>query len=258
MLRKVESHHTTASSREQLILEHLPQVRLIARRIHQSLPCNVNLEDLISAGTVGLITAIDRFDPEQGVKLKTYAEYKIRGAILDSLRTADWAPRLQRKHGRLIEAAIASLQKRLHREPSEDEVAAELGIGVDEYREWAAGVHGLTVGSLDSVASEEGGRDLLQTIAAGNEWLPSEILESSELRRLVVRALERMPQAERKVLTLYFAEELTLREISRIMQLHESRISQLKSQGIGRLRTFMTTRWPDRGQQATRAARVAA
>jgi RNA polymerase sigma factor for flagellar operon FliA len=251
MLRKVES-------REQLILEHLPQVRLIAKRIHQSLPSNVNLEDLISAGTVGLITAIDRFDPEQGVKLKTYAEYKIRGAILDSLRTADWAPRLQRKHSRLIESAIASLEKRLHRRPSEDEVAVELGISMDEYREWAAEVHGLTVGSLDSTTSEEDGRDLLQTIAAGDQWLPSEILETSELRRLVVRALERMPQPERKVLTLYFGQEMTLRDISRIMELHESRISQLKSQGIGRLRTFLTSRWPERGQHTGRAARAAA
>jgi RNA polymerase sigma factor for flagellar operon FliA len=245
-------------SREQLILEHLPQVRLIARRIHQSLPCNVNLEDLVSAGTVGLITAIDRFDPEQGVKLKTYAEYKIRGAILDSLRTADWAPRLQRKHGRLIESAVASLEKRLHRSPSEEEVAAELGISMEEYREWAAGVHGLTVSSLDSASSEDSGRDLLQTIAAGDQWLPSEILETSELRRLVVRALERMPQPERKVLTLYFAQEMTLRDISRVMQLHESRISQLKSQGIGRLRTFLMSRWPERGQQTAGAARPAA
>ena len=105
---------TTLSNRDQLIMDSMAQVRLIARRIHSKLPGNVNLDDLISAGTVGLIMAIDRYDATQGVKLKTYAEYKIRGAILDSLRSADWAPRLQRKRARLIEAASSAVERRLH------------------------------------------------------------------------------------------------------------------------------------------------
>src|SRR5918992_810295 len=109
------------SKRDELIMENMEQVKLIARRIHQKLPGNVNLEDLVSAGTVGLIMAIDRYDPTQGVKLKTYAEYKIRGAILDSLRTSDWAPRLQRKRARLIESAIKQLEQDLRREPTEEE-----------------------------------------------------------------------------------------------------------------------------------------
>jgi RNA polymerase sigma factor FliA len=233
--------------REKLILEHMPQVRLIARRIYEKLPCNVNFDDLVSTGTVGLITAIDRFDPAQGVKLKTYAEYKIRGAILDSLRTADWAPRLERKHARLMESAVNVLQTRLQRTPTEDEVATELGIPVAEYREWAASVHSLAIGSLDSASSKEDSRDVLQFVAADEQWVPSEIFERSELRTLLARAVSRMPECERKVLNLYYQKELTLREISQMMDLHESRISQLKSQGIRRLRTFLAQRWPERG-----------
>src|SRR6202011_111069 len=135
----------TAQERERLILEHLPQVRLIARRIHERLPESVSLDDLISTGTVGLIAAIDRFDPALKVKLKTYAEYKIRGAILDSLRGLDWAPRQKRRKAKQIEAAVASAEQRLQRSPTEDEIAAELGVPIDEYHEWLVEIRGLNI-----------------------------------------------------------------------------------------------------------------
>jgi RNA polymerase sigma factor FliA len=141
--------------REQLILTHLPQVRLIARRIHDRLPESVSLDDLISTGVVGLIAAIDRFDPRQNVKLKTYAEYKIRGAILDSLRGLDWAPRQQRKRAKQIEAAINSAEQRLHRAPSEEDIAAELGQTVEEYHAWLVDSRGLNLGSLDSATGDD-------------------------------------------------------------------------------------------------------
>src|SRR5438874_13594165 len=128
-----ETSHVAAEVREQLILEHLPQVRLIARRIHDRLPESVSLEDLISTGIVGLISAIDRFDASHNVKLKTYAEYKIRGAILDSLRGLDWAPRQQRKRSKQIEAAIVAAEHRLNRTASEEEIAHELGLDLAEY-----------------------------------------------------------------------------------------------------------------------------
>ena len=241
------------SNRDQLIMDNMAQVRLIARRIHSKLPGNVNLDDLISAGTVGLIMAIDRYDATQGVKLKTYAEYKIRGAILDSLRSADWAPRLQRKRARLIEAASSAVERRLQRAPKEEEVAVELGVSVQEYREWAGDINGLTVSSLDSVMSQDDGRDVLQFVAGDKGLLPLEVLEQSELRKLVSRAVERMPETERTVLNMYFHQELTLREISGALKLHESRISQLKSQGVLRLRTLLATRWPERGQMVAAA-----
>src|ERR1700683_857189 len=136
--------------RERLILKHLPQVGLIARRIHERLPESVNLDDLISTGTLGLIAAIDRFDPRHNVKLKTYAEYKIRGAILDSLRGLDWAPRQQRRRSKQIEAAIASAEQRLHRAPTEEESAEQLGLDITEYHGWLVEIRGLNLGSLES------------------------------------------------------------------------------------------------------------
>src|ERR1700732_5467342 len=141
--------------RERLILEHLPQVRLIARRIHERLPDSVCLDDLVSTGVIGLISAIDNFDPAHQVKLKTYAEYKIRGAILDSLRGLDWAPREKRRRSKQIEAAVASAEQRLQRAPTEDEIAAELDISLEEYHEWLVEIRGLNVGSLEYDAGDQ-------------------------------------------------------------------------------------------------------
>ena len=234
----------TPEEREQLILEHMPQVRLIARRIHDRLPETVSLEDLVSTGVVGLISAIDRYDPSHGVKLKTYAEYKIRGAILDSLRGLDWAQRQQRRRSKLIELAISNLEQSLHRAPNEEEIAAELGIAVSEYRDWLTEIRGLNLGSLESHPPDEDGRELLRFVADSEESWPSNLLERAELRRILAQAIARMPAIERTVLGLYFQEELTLREIASVIQLHESRVSQLKTQAIARLRAFLKKKWP--------------
>jgi RNA polymerase sigma factor for flagellar operon FliA len=234
----------TPEERERLILEHLPQVRLIARRIHERLPESVNLEDLVSTGILGLISAIDRFDPGQKVKLKTYAEYKIRGAILDSLRGLDWAPRQQRRRSKLIELAVSQLEQQYHRAPTEDEIAGELGLSLEEYHEWIVEIRGLNVGSLEHAPGEEDGRDLLKFIADKQDDWPSHLLERAELKRILAQAISRMPYIERTVLGLYYQQELTLREISRVVKLHESRVSQLKTQAIVRLRAFIRQKWP--------------
>lgn len=235
-------------SREDLILEHLPQVKLIARRIHERLPVSVSLEDLVSVGVVGLIAAIDRYDPKHDVKLKTYAEYKIRGAILDNLRGLDWAPRQQRKRAKLIEHAIAALEQELQRMPTEDEIAGRLEIPVAEYQEWLSESRGLTLGSLENAGSEDEGCNLLRYLADSDEHWPSQIVERAELERLLASAIDKMSELEKSVLGLYYYEEMTLREIAKLLSLHESRISQLKSQAILRLRSYMQKRWPlDRG-----------
>jgi len=236
-----------AADRERLILEHLPQVRLIARRIHDRLPANVSIEDLVSTGIVGLISAIDHFDPTLNVKLKTYAEYKIRGAILDSLRGLDWAPRQKRKKAKMIEAAIAAAEQHLHRTPAEDEIATELKLDLDQYHGWLVEIRGVNLGSLEYTGGEEGGRDLLKYISDNEENWPSKILERAELERLLAEAIDRMPYIERTVLSLYYHEELTLREIAKVVDLHESRVSQLKTQAILRLRGYIEKRWPNRG-----------
>ena len=243
-MKRYLMQESKVEERERLILEHLPQVRLIARRIHERLPESVNLEDLISTGTIGLIAAIDRFDPSHNVKLKTYAEYKIRGAILDSLRGLDWAPRQQRKRTKQIEAAICAIEQRVHRSPSEDEIARELGLTIEEYHEWLVDIRGVNLGSLETASPDDDGRDLLKYISDDEENWPSRLLEKSELQRLLAEAIEKMPYTEKVVLSLYYHEELTLREIAKIVNLHESRVSQLKSQAILRLRSYIEKRWP--------------
>jgi RNA polymerase sigma factor FliA len=239
---------TQADERERLILEHLPQVKLIARRIHERLPENVSLEDLISTGIIGLISAIDRFDESHNVKLKTYAEYKIRGAILDSLRGLDWAPRQQRKRSKQIESVIMGLEQKLQRAPHEEEIAHELGLEIEEYHEWLVDIRGVNLGSLELGSPDEDSRDLLKYISDDQENWPSRMLERSELEQLLAEAIDRMPYIEKTVLNLYYHEELTLREISKVVKLHESRVSQLKSQGILRLRAYIDKRWPINGR----------
>jgi len=236
-----------ADERERLILEHLPQVRLIARRIHGRLPENVSLEDLVSAGIVGLIAAIDQYDPSHQVKLKTYAEHKIRGAILDALRGLDWAPRQRRKKAKQIEFAIAKAEQRLHCTPAEDEIAAEMGLDLEEYHRWLVEVQGLNLGSLEYTSDDGEGQGLLEYISDNQDLLPSRLLEKSELEKLLAESIRKMPAMERTVLGLYFTEELTLREIAKVVDLHESRISHLKSQAILRLRADLQKVWPNQG-----------
>jgi RNA polymerase sigma factor FliA len=243
MYAYAQSERLTGDERERLILEHLPQVRLIARRIMERLPDNVALEDLISAGVIGLISAIDHFDPAHNVKLKTYAEYKIRGAILDSLRGLDWAPRQKRRRSKQIEAAIAAAEQLHQRSPTEEEIAVQLEITVDEYHEWLVEIRGLNVASLENVPGARG-KDLLRYLADDGQTLPSIALERAELERILAEAIDGIPEIERTVLSLYYREELTLREISTVIRLHESRVSQLKSQAILRLRARMAERWP--------------
>src|SRR3954447_22540169 len=200
----------SVEEREQLILEHLPQVRLIARRIQERLPDSVSLDDLISTGVLGLISAIDNFNPAHNVKLKTYAEYKIRGAILDSLRGLDWAPRQKRRKSKQIEAAIAIAEQRLQGPATEEDIAAQLDITLDEYHEWLVEIRGLNLASLEYAAGDHG-KDLLHYLPDEGETLPSLLLERSELERLLASCISQIPEIERTVLSLYYHEELTLR-----------------------------------------------
>ena len=232
----------TAAEREQLILDHLPQVRFIARRIHERVPGSIPLDDLVSAGVLGLIAAVDRYDPRQDVKIGTYAEYKIRGAILDSLRGMDWAPRQQRRRSRLIEHAINALEQEHQRIPEEQEIASLLGLTIAQYQEWLSDSRALTIGSLEAFADDDERGNLLCYLADSEEHWPLQILERAQLESCLAEAIERMPKVERTVLSLYFFEEMTLREIAKVLDLHESRISQLKTQAILRLRVFIQKR----------------
>ena len=228
-----------------LILEHLPQVKLIAARIHDKLPESVCLDDLISAGVLGLIDAVDHFDRSMNVKLKTYAEHKIRGAILDSLRSLDWAPRNKRRKSKQIEAAISDLEKTLQRAPEEQEVAARLNLTLKEYRGWLVEIRGINLAPMEQGPSGDGeGSDVLRFVSDDEDEWPLAVLERSELRRVVAELIDRLPEIERTIVTLYYRKEFTLRQIAAIVHLHETRISQLKSQAILRLRSALKAKWP--------------
>ncbi len=174
-----------ASHREALVLEHLPQVRLIARRIHDWLPPNVSLDDLISTGVVGLLAAIDNFDPSMNVQLNTYAERRISGAIMDSLREMDWAPRETRKRSKLIEAAIRRAKQKYSREPSEEEIAAELNISHSDYQRWLTDIQAIDLQPLEYTTGNGDTLSLLQFVPDDLDNSPSQVVERSELERIL-------------------------------------------------------------------------
>ncbi len=239
-----ESTPLTAEAREQLILEHLPQVNWIASRIHEKLPANIQLDDLISAGIVGLVAAVDNYDPGRNASLKTYAEYKIRGAVLDSIRGLDGVPAHKRKRVKQMQQAIKSAEQKLKRTPREEEIAAELSLTVEQYQQWTVELRGVSLGSLEVI--EDGEEvSLLKFIADDEEDSPERLLERSELERVIADGIKKMPENERTVLTLYYTEELNLREIAGVMGLHLTRISQLRVQGVLRLRAYMEHKSPN-------------
>jgi RNA polymerase sigma factor for flagellar operon FliA len=229
--------------REELILEHLPQVNWIAARIHEKLPPSVELDDLISAGIVGLLAAVDNYDPNRNASLKTYAEYKIRGAILDSIRGLDGIPAHKRRRVRQVQEAIQSAEQKLQRTPGEEEIAAELNISLSEYQQWVVELRAVSLGSLE-VVDEEEGPGLLKFLGDDGQETPARILERSELERVIAEGMKKLPENERLVLSLYYQEELNLREIAAVMELHITRISQLRAQGILRLRGYLDKKWP--------------
>ncbi len=229
--------------REELILQHLPQVNWIAARIHEKLPPAVELDDLVSAGIVGLLAAIDNFDPSRNASLRTYAEHRIRGAILDSIRGLDGVPAHKRKRLKQVQEAIATAEQKLQRVPAEEEIAHELGITPSDYQQWTVELQGVSLGSLEVI--EDGEEvSLLKFISDDAAESPARLFERSELERVIYEGIQKMPENERMVLSLYYKEEMNLREIASIMGLHITRISQLRAQGMLRLRAYMERKWP--------------
>ncbi len=226
--------------RDQLVLEHLPQVSLVVRRIREQLSAPVSIDDLISTGTAALIEAIDQYDEQRDLDLKTYAEHKIRGAILNSLRGDEWEFREEHKLSKQIEMAISDLEKEYRRAPTEEEITARLGLTVSQYHDRLNELRALAPGSWENVSTQERGNDLLRYLADADEHSPSQIVERAALERLLAQAIAKMPPLERTVLSLYYYEEMTLGEIAAIVDLDESRTSHLKVQAILRLRSYLS------------------
>jgi len=228
------------AGREQLILEHLPQIKYIAHRISTKLPSHVELNDLVSAGVLGLLDAVEKFDPSRGVKFKTYAELRVKGAILDSLRNLDWAPRSLRKRSKDLEKTYKELEQRLGRPATDKEVSDELGITLDEFYELIDQIKGLNLGSFHDLAPQEddrNGEPLVKYIPDAPQMDPFFVFQKSELRDLLAGAIDTLPKKERLVVSLYYFDELTMKEIGKVLGVNESRVSQLHTKAMLRLRT---------------------
>jgi RNA polymerase sigma factor for flagellar operon FliA len=197
---------------------------------------------LVSAGIIGLINAVDHYDPARNTALRTYAEHRIRGAILDSIKGLDGIPVHKRNRLKLVQDAISAAEQKHRRTASEEEVAHELNLSVNEYRTWLEELKGVTLGSLDSVLHEDCDGGLLRYIADRSAETAPEAVEREQMRRVLKEGIEAMPVLEQTILDLYFHRELTLAEIGQVLNLHTSRICQLKVQAIARLRTWIARR----------------
>lgn len=229
----------TTGEQESLLLEHLPIVRFLARRIHERLPQHVEMEDLVSAGVVGLMDAFTKFDPRKKVQFRSYAQFRIRGAILDSLRTLDWSPRDLRRKGRAVEEAIRILTARLGRSPSENEIAMEMALSLEEYQALLGDLKGLEIGTLHVEHNEDSGEEELAYVPSRTEDDPLFCCLRGELKEKLADAIEHLPERERLVMTLYYYEELTMREIGLALGVVESRISQIHASAVLHLRSAL-------------------
>jgi len=222
--------------KEELILKFAPLIKLIVNRIAIRLPPHVDTEDLVNAGVIGLIDAIEKYDPMRGTSFKTYAEFRIRGAILDELRILDWFPRSIRQKVNRLESTFAELERQLGRAATDEEVAEALNIDLDGFYKILAQASAVSLVSLYDVGREEGEeRSLLDCIASGEDD-PAAALESQEVYEAIGRAIERLPEKEKIVISLYYYDELTMKEIGRVLKLTESRVSQIHTKAILRLR----------------------
>ena len=233
-----EISNLSSEDRDRLVLEHLPQVRYIARRIHERLPQQVPLEDLISAGVVGLMEAVHHFDASKNVQLKTYAKIRIQGAILDSLRDLDWGPRSLRRKAREVERVQQKLRADLGHQPTEMELAAEMDLDLAQLQQLLGDLRGLALGSLQALVPEDGQpEDMCRYMPNAPDESPLYQCLRSELMECLTTAISELPPRERQLLALYYVEELTMKEVGAVIGLGEARICQIHSAALIRLRT---------------------
>ena len=229
--------------RDKFIRQYMPLVKYVAGKVSVGMPGSVDFDDLVGYGQFGLLDAINKFDPEKNVKFKTYAVTRIRGAILDELRSLDWVPRSVRQKAREIEETIAELESKLGRYPTDAEIAESLDMTEDEYHQAELKISGTSVLSLNDVWSSGDDSDKMSVgdlIEAPSSLNPDVIVEREEIRRVVVEAINELPEKEKMVLVLYYHEDLTFREIGKVLEVSESRVSQLHAKANLRLRAKLT------------------
>lgn len=228
----------TPEIREKIILEYAPLVKLVAGRLSMYLGYNVEYDDLVGYGIFGLIDAIDKFDSMKAVKFETYASLRIRGAILDQIRKMDWIPRTIRQRQKKIDTVIKEIEATYGRNATDEEIAAGLGISESEFCEWQSQMKITNVVSLNEFM-EQGSEVPAENNRNAHFDSPEEVIEKGELKKVLEEALELLTEKERKVIELYYYEELTLKEISSILEVSESRISQLHTRGLQKMKTRM-------------------
>jgi RNA polymerase sigma factor FliA len=230
-------------ARERLVVAYSPLVKYVAGRMASGLPAHVEEADLISYGLVGLISAIQRFEPERDIKFETYAITRIKGAIIDELRSLDWVPRSVRSRAREIERANSKLEHKLQRAPTDDEMAGELSMTTDEFQEALLQISNSTVAALDelwTVSDSSGDQvSLLDTLQDPDALDPSELMDATDMKDRVADAIARLPEREKLVVALYYYENLTLREIGEVLGVTESRVSQLHTKAVLRLKSAL-------------------
>ncbi|HSU89122.1 MAG TPA: FliA/WhiG family RNA polymerase sigma factor [Terriglobia bacterium] len=226
----------TPAERDNLINETLPLIKHIAHRVATRLPANIEMRDLINAGVIGLLDAIEKFEPERNVKFKTYAEVRIRGAILDSLRNLDWAPRSLRKKSKDLEKIYADLSQKLGRPATDEEVSEAMGEDIEDFHALVDQLHGLTIGSFENLSDSEDSENYINYYPDDGSNDPYAKFESNELTSMLAQAIEELPEKERLVLSLYYYEEFTMKEIGALLGVNESRVSQLHTKATLRLR----------------------
>jgi RNA polymerase sigma factor for flagellar operon FliA len=242
LLREAKERNTQISSdlREQIVLEHTPLIRYIVNRIAVRLPSHIDLDDLHNTGVIGLMDAIEKYDPDKNCKFKTYAEFRIKGAILDQLRSLDWVPRSVRQKSRRLERAYGEVEQRLGRSANDDEVADSLGLQLDKFHELLNQVRGISLVNLEEIrgTNSDGDRtgtyaDIIEDVNSEN---PFASLKLAEMKQVIAQTISALPEKERLVISLYYYEDLNMKEIGGILGITESRVCQIHTKAVLRLR----------------------
>ncbi len=230
--------------RDSIVRQYAPLVKYVAGKVSVGMPHNVDFDDLVGFGVFGLFDAIEKFDPDKHVKFKTYAVTRIRGAIFDELRSIDWVPRSVRQKTREIDETVQHLEARLGRSASDEEIAREMNVSLDQYNQLMMKISGTSLLSLNDVwhtGEDNDSISIVDSIESPASLRPDVITERDEIRRVIVEAINELPDKEKKVLVLYYYEDLTLKEIGKVLEVTESRISQLHTKAISRLRAKLTS-----------------
>ena len=228
------------SAREKVVLEHTPLIRYIVNRIAVRLPSHIDLDDLHNTGVIGLMDAIEKYDPDKNCKFKTYAEFRIKGAILDQLRSLDWVPRSVRQKSRRLERAYSEVEQRLGRAANDDEVADSLGLQIEKFHELMNQVRGTSLVNLEEIRGTNSDGDQAGTFADIVEDVNSEnpfaSVKTTEMKEVVAETIASLPEKERLVISLYYYEDLNMKQIGGILGITESRVCQIHTKSVQRLR----------------------